>query len=208
MPPKLIALAQSCSPTLAVLIALSITTLAVGLERLVALLYARSRLAHGRAVVLQHLGQDNAAAALQANLHLPAHPAQGLLTALLDRAPVRATQLRREQAQLGRRVRRGLWVLGSVGSVAPFVGLLGTVLGVMEAFAAMGQEGAGGFSVVSRGLSEALVTTAAGIFVAIEAVLLFNYLQIAAGSYAAEVKEALEEVLESQEAAGGAAEKR
>ena len=205
MPPKLIALAQNCSPTLGVLVVLSVATIALGLERLVTLWRSRVRLAHSREVVLNHLAQGDHAAACHANLHLPPHAAQDLFAALLGAELVTATHVRRQLARLGRRARRGLWLLGSVGSIAPFIGLLGTVLGVMEAFAAMGSAGASGFSVVSQGLSEALVTTAAGIFVAVEAVLLYNYLHITVGAYAAEVKEALEEVAEAKEAADGPA---
>src|SRR5208283_1356103 len=96
-----------------------------------------------------------------------------------------------------RSVRRRLWVLASIGAIAPFVGLFGTVLGVMEAFHQIGLSGAGGFQVVSGGISEALVTTAAGIFVGIEAVVLFNYLQVYVGEYSATLRESTEEVIES-----------
>ena len=67
-------------------------------------------------------------------------------------------------------------MLGSVGALMPFAGLLGTVVGVMSSFKAIGTSGQGGFSVVSAGISEALIATAAGLFVAIEAVLFFNLL--------------------------------
>ncbi len=75
-------------------------------------------------------------------------------------------------------LRRGLWVIGTIGSLAPYVGLLGTVIGIMRAFQAMAKHGAGGFEVVAAGISEALVATAAGLFVAIMALLLYNYLQV------------------------------
>jgi len=85
--------------------------------------------------------------------------------------------------ELGRRVgelvadlRRGLPVLASVGSVAPFVGLLGTVLGIITAFRGIAETGSGGLSAVSAGIAEALVVTALGLAVAIPAVLAFNYL--------------------------------
>jgi biopolymer transport protein ExbB len=75
-------------------------------------------------------------------------------------------------------LRRGLWVLGTVGSLAPYVGLLGTVIGIIRAFTEMAEKGAGGFEVVAAGISEALVATAAGLAVAITALLFFNYLQV------------------------------
>jgi biopolymer transport protein ExbB len=67
-------------------------------------------------------------------------------------------------------------VLASVGSIAPFVGLLGTVLGIISAFRGIATAGSGGLSAVSAGISEALIETALGLAVAIPAVLAFNYL--------------------------------
>jgi biopolymer transport protein ExbB len=83
--------------------------------------------------------------------------------------------------ELGTDLKRGLWVVGTIGSLAPYVGLFGTVVGIIRAFQAMAREGAGGFEVVAAGISEALVATAAGLFVAILALLFFNYLQVRAG---------------------------
>lgn len=79
-------------------------------------------------------------------------------------------------------LRRGLWILGTVGSLAPFVGLFGTVIGIMRAFHQMAVEGAGGFAVVAAGISEALVATAAGLGVAIFALAFYNYLQVRVGA--------------------------
>ena len=73
-------------------------------------------------------------------------------------------------------LKRGLPVLASVGSVAPFVGLLGTVLGIISAFQGIAATGSGGLSSVSSGIAEALIETALGLAVAIPAVLTFNYL--------------------------------
>jgi biopolymer transport protein ExbB len=78
--------------------------------------------------------------------------------------------------ELGTDLRRGLPVLASVGSVAPFVGLLGTVLGIISAFQGIAATGSGGLSSVSAGISEALIETALGLAVAIPAVLAFNFL--------------------------------
>lgn len=78
----------------------------------------------------------------------------------------------REVAEL----RRGLGGLATVGSTAPFVGLFGTVVGIINAFRAMAATGSGGLGSVSAGIAEALVTTAFGLLVAIPAVWMFNYL--------------------------------
>ena len=73
------------------------------------------------------------------------------------------------------RFRRGLGVLATVGATAPFVGLLGTTMGVVKAFQGMGASGVGGFGAVAAGIAEALITTAFGLLVAIPAVWLYNY---------------------------------
>jgi len=82
-------------------------------------------------------------------------------------------QTQRELQQL----RRGQGVLGTVSSTAPFVGLLGTVMGIVTAFEQMAASGSGGLATVSQGIAEALVTTAIGLIVAIPAVFAFNFLQ-------------------------------
>jgi biopolymer transport protein ExbB/TolQ len=79
-------------------------------------------------------------------------------------------------------LKRGLWVIGTIGSLAPYVGLFGTVVGIIRAFQSMAEAGVGGFEVVAAGISEALVATAAGLFVAILALMFFNYLQVRAGA--------------------------
>lgn len=70
-----------------------------------------------------------------------------------------------------------LWVLGTVSASAPFIGLFGTVVGIVKAFHNMAVMGSGGFSVVAAGISEALVATALGLGVAIVAVIFYNYFQ-------------------------------
>lgn len=73
------------------------------------------------------------------------------------------------------RFRRGLGVLATVGATAPFVGLLGTTMGVVNAFTGMAEAGSGGLAAISAGIAEALITTAFGLLVAIPAVWLYNY---------------------------------
>ena len=71
--------------------------------------------------------------------------------------------------------KRGLSGLATIGSTAPFVGLFGTVFGIINAFSAMGDAGQAGIGAVASGISEALLTTALGLLVAVPAVWLFNY---------------------------------
>lgn len=78
-----------------------------------------------------------------------------------------------ERAQLD----RGILVIGSTGSNAPFLGLFGTVLGIIKAFADLASQTDEGAASVMAGISEALVATAIGLLVAIPAVVLFNYLK-------------------------------
>ena len=75
-------------------------------------------------------------------------------------------------------LKRGIWIIGTIGALAPFVGLFGTVVGILRSFRAMAVEGIGGFEVVAAGIAEALVATAAGLGVAIVALIFFNYLQV------------------------------
>jgi biopolymer transport protein ExbB len=77
------------------------------------------------------------------------------------------------------------------------VGLFGTVVGIIRAFQDMAEHGAGGFEVVAAGISEALVATGAGLFVAITALLFFNYLQVRVGAIAATYARACERFVQA-----------
>jgi biopolymer transport protein ExbB len=74
-------------------------------------------------------------------------------------------------------LKRGLAVLATVGATAPFVGLLGTTIGIINAFQGMSKSGSGGLAAIGGGISEALATTALGLLVAIPAVWGYNYFQ-------------------------------
>jgi biopolymer transport protein ExbB len=78
-------------------------------------------------------------------------------------------------------LKRGLWMIGTIGSLAPYIGLFGTVVGIIRTFNDMTEHGAGGFDVVAPGISEALIATAVGLAVAIIALGFFNYLQTRVG---------------------------
>ncbi|MFQ5702452.1 MAG: MotA/TolQ/ExbB proton channel family protein [Gemmatimonadales bacterium] len=74
-------------------------------------------------------------------------------------------------------LKAGMAILATVGATAPFVGLLGTTMGVVNAFTGMALTGSGGLAAISAGIAEALITTAFGLGVAIPAVWLYNYFQ-------------------------------
>ena len=84
----------------------------------------------------------------------------------------------RRRQLLNQDLRRYLWILGTVASAAPFIGLFGTVVGILRSFGDMARTGSGGFTVVASGISEALIATAAGIIVAVIAVLAYNAFQV------------------------------
>ena len=88
-----------------------------------------------------------------------------------------ARALERQAAREVQTFKRGLGVLATVGSTAPFIGLLGTTMGIVNTFQQMAAAGSGGLGTVSAGISEALITTAFGLLVAIPAVMAFNFLQ-------------------------------
>ncbi len=83
--------------------------------------------------------------------------------------------LDRAEAIVHAELKRGVSSLATIGSTAPFVGLFGTVLGIINAFKGISTEKSTGLGAVAGGISEALVTTAVGLFVAIPAVWMFNY---------------------------------
>jgi len=97
--------------------------------------------------------------------------------------------------------------LGTIGSTAPFIGLFGTVLGVITAFQGMAKSGSGGLGAVSAGIAEALIETAFGLFVAIPAVMAYNYFQGRIERFEVEMANSSSEMIDfflkkRQEAAG------
>ncbi len=86
-------------------------------------------------------------------------------------------QLEEKKFEEIQELKQNIWVLGTIGSSAPFIGLFGTVVGIIKSFHSMAEVGTGGFSVVAGGISEALIATAMGLVVAIVAVIAYNYFQ-------------------------------
>ena len=93
-------------------------------------------------------------------------------------------------------LKRGLGILATVGATAPFVGLLGTTLGIVNSFTGMATSGAGGISAIAAGVAEALITTAFGIGVAIPAVWAFNYFQTKIDNLTAEMTYTSKEMID------------
>lgn len=93
-------------------------------------------------------------------------------------------------------IKRGLGILATTGATAPFVGLLGTTMGIVNAFTGMAQSGGGGLGAISAGIAEALITTAFGLMVAIPAVWMFNYFQTKVDNITAEMTYSSKEMID------------
>lgn len=106
------------------------------------------------------------------------------------------TAVHRERLRVNQDLRSRLWMLGTIGATAPFVGLFGTVVGIMSAMGGFKGDEEVKFSMVSGPISEALIVTAAGILVAVEAVILFNFFSQRASRIATEMKLLSDEFLE------------
>lgn len=107
-----------------------------------------------------------------------------------------ATAVHRERQRVAADLRSRLWMLGTIGATAPFVGLFGTVLGIMKAMGGFKGDDQVKFSMVSKPISEALIVTAAGILVAVEAVILYNFFNQRAARIATELRLLTDEFLE------------
>ena len=93
-------------------------------------------------------------------------------------------------------LKRGLAGLATIGATAPFVGLFGTVVGIINAFQGMALTGSGGIGAVSAGISEALVATAFGLFVAVPAVWAFNYFTTRVEGFTVEMDNSASELID------------
>jgi biopolymer transport protein ExbB/TolQ len=107
-----------------------------------------------------------------------------------------ARALERQAQREVQSMKRGLGVLATVGSTAPFVGLLGTTMGIVNAFQEMAKSGAGGLATISAGIAEALITTAFGLLVAIPAVMAYNFLQGWVDARSVDISESSNEFLD------------
>jgi biopolymer transport protein ExbB len=164
------------------LIAISVICITVILERLWALAGLRRRINRTALAMVGPLREGNFDEALR-RLAARRSPAERLYHAVIAAARTdgrealaRVDEELRLEELLG--LRRYVWVLATSGASAPFIGLFGTVVGILSAFQSMAIMGTGGFSVVAAGISEALISTALGLAVAIIAVIFYNYFSV------------------------------
>ncbi|WP_224360369.1 MotA/TolQ/ExbB proton channel family protein [Hyalangium versicolor] len=173
--------------TLAILLLASVVALGVAIERLIALWGVSERSRTLGETVQKHLLRGDVAAARTAAERSDAVAADIFLAGFdrMERVKLNGggveSAVERERAQVGLKLRRNLWVLATIGSITPFVGLFGTVAGIMKSFKDLGLDvdagGTGGTAAVMTGISEALVATAVGILVAVQAMVFYNYFQ-------------------------------
>lgn len=175
----------------------SVVLVGIAFERAITIGWIRMSVSSTRATI------DAAAASSLMDARAKAKSIKGPMKAVfvagLDRAlgkvkglPERA--MARERKSVAARLKARTWILATAGALMPFVGLFGTVVGVMEAFFAIGETGQGGFAVVSVGISQALIATAVGIAVALEGVFLFNLVQAFSSTLTRDIGSAVDEL--------------
>lgn len=185
--------------TLVVLFLLSVLALAVTYDRWKAFRAVRGSREDVLDAVRPPLSKNDTAGALEALASfrsLPARVACAGLSTKNRKAGDPAAAMEREARAAFLELERRLPVLGTLGNLAPFVGLFGTVLGIIRAFRDLALAEAGGAAVVSQGIAEALLATAAGLFVAILASVAFNAFQSSLDRRAAEVEMLISELKE------------
>jgi biopolymer transport protein ExbB len=163
---------------LSLLLAWSLAGLAVICERVYALwnLIPKSEAFKDRVIDAIARGDLGKAAAISEMSQVPLADVFERGLQVFQKTPQKTTEaVTSQRSATVLSLKRYLWALGTVGSSAPFVGLFGTVVGILKAFQSMSVAGTGGFKVVSQGIAAALVATAAGLMVAIYAVIAYNY---------------------------------
>jgi biopolymer transport protein ExbB len=174
----------------------SLVTWTVWLAKSLELLAARTRAWRGAHVIVQARSLDQAAKMLGSGSNAASLLVQAasqeveLSSKALDHCGGEglkervASRLSRIEAQAARRMTRGTGLLATIGSTAPFVGLFGTVWGIMNAFTAIAAQKNTNLAVVAPGIAEALFATALGLVAAIPAVIAFNKITNDLGRYA------------------------
>lgn len=193
-----------------ILLLMSIYIIAIGIERLLTYNKAKTESRQYAPKVAQALKNNNMDEAINiSDRHKNSHLAMVVSSGLKEfsahqgnndisgeeiEASKRATA--RAMAVKTAELKRGLSGLATVGSTAPFVGLFGTVVGIIGAFVGLAQNEAGGIGEIGGSIAEALITTAAGIAVAVPAVWLFNYFTNKVSSFGIEMENSASELID------------
>ncbi|AKU96060.1 MotA/TolQ/ExbB proton channel family protein [Labilithrix luteola] len=167
------------------LLSLSVLILAIAIERAIVLFRSRDDIAKLRRNLASSLGRGDLTAARGLVVASPSVEARVLAAGLgaMPRGPAAVEERLASEAQLAKlSMERRLAILGTIGSNAPFIGLLGTVIGIIRAFHALDASGGQVSTALMSEIGEALTATAVGLFVALPAVALFNFFQKAIAS--------------------------
>jgi biopolymer transport protein ExbB/TolQ len=113
-----------------------------------------------------------------------------------DKIEAARRAIERESLITAADLKKGVGALATIATTAPFMGLFGTVIGIINAFRGMAVTGSGGIAAVSAGISEALVTTALGLFVAIPAAWMFNYFTNVLDRFSVEMSNSASELID------------
>jgi len=137
-----------------------------------------------------HLAKVVVAGLKEFQAHTTSNDIPGELIESSRRALERSAAITREE------LKRGTNALATIGSTAPFVGLFGTTIGIINAFSGMSKGEDTGIGAVAGGISEALITTALGLFVAVPAVWLFNYFTSRIEAFSVEMDNSSSELID------------
>jgi biopolymer transport protein ExbB/biopolymer transport protein TolQ len=193
-----------------ILLLMSVYIIAIGIERYMTYNAAKQQSRQFAPKVAQALKNNNIDEAINIsdkhkNSHLAMVVSSGLkeFSAHQGNTEISGDEMEASKRALQRAIavktaelKRGLSGLATVGSTAPFVGLFGTTVGIINAFQGMKSEETAGIAAVAGGISEALVTTAFGIGVAVPAVWLFNYFTNKVSSFGVEMDNSASELID------------
>lgn len=165
-------------PVLSVLAVMSIVSCTIILDRYFAFARAKTDADGFVATVVKLIAEEGNVRAIEHCRDFRNKPVADVVIKIIEQSGDRDAKERAAQNALQRRIRDLEWslpALGTIAGTAPFVGLLGTVIGIIRAFKDIAASSGGGPEVVSAGIAEALITTAFGLFVAIPAVVGYNH---------------------------------
>jgi biopolymer transport protein ExbB/biopolymer transport protein TolQ len=206
----IIRMGPTAQVVLAVMFAMSAWSLGVMLDRWLLFTAARKQSRQFAPAVAGTLRAGNIPDAIHvAEYYRKSHLAKVVVAGLQEfRAHQESTRIPGKQIEASRRaleraqaivqaeLERGLNGLATIGSTAPFVGLFGTVVGIVNAFAEIEAKQTTGLSAVAGGISEALITTAIGLFVALPAVWMYNYFAGRVKSFGIEMDNSASELID------------
>ena len=193
-----------------ILLLMSVYSIAIMVERYLTYSQAKKQSREFAPRVAQALKNDKIEEAINiSDKHRRSHLAMIVNSGLQEfRAHEESTEISGDEIEASKRAlqraiaiktaefRRGLSGLATIGSTAPFVGLFGTVYGILHAFQSMKNAESAGISAVAGGISEALITTALGLIVAVPAVWLFNYFTGKVDSFVVEMDNSASELID------------